>query len=307
MAKPKIKVIGIGGSGCNTISRMTKDSLRGVELVALNTDAQILNSFPASQKILMGKDVTGGLGAGMNVSLGEKAAEESRDEIRKVLEGTDMIFITSGLGGGTGSAAVPVVVEIAKDLGILTIATLTTPFGFEGAQRKRIATEALRKIKGRIDTLLVIPNDKLLELIDEETTVEDAFLFCDKVLREAVKGITDLITVPGIINVDFADVKTIMKNSGRALFGIGKAEGEKRSSVAANRAINSPLLDFSIKGAKGILFNVSGRGISLSEIKKAAEIITKEANKKAEIIFGAIEDRSLNKKEIKITVIATGF
>ncbi len=307
MAKPKIKVLGIGGSGCNTVSRMAKDRLKGVELIALNTDAQVLDSCSVRKKILIGRNITGGLGAGMDVSLGEKAAQESKNRIKDVLKGADMVFITSGMGGGTGSPTAPVVAGIAKNLGILTVATVTTPFSFEGAQRKKVATEALKKLKGKVDTLLIIPNDKLLSQIDEETTVSEAFLTCDDVLRQAVQGITDLVAVPGIINVDFSDVKTIMKNSGRALFGIGTAKGEERAIKAAKRAINSPLLDFSIEGAGGILFNVSGKNISLAEIREAAELITEQADKKAEIIFGAIEKRSLKKNEIKITVIATGF
>jgi len=303
----KIKVVGIGGSGCNTISRMTKYKLQGVELIALNTDAQILRTCPADKKILLGENTTKGLGAGMNVSLGEKAALESKNGIKEALKSADMVFITAGLGGGTGSAGSPVVADITKGLGILTIAVVTKPFSFEGSQRKRIANNALKQLRQKVDTLLVIPNDKLLKLIDEKTKVSQAFSLCDEALKQAVQGITDLIVAPSIVNVDFADVKAIMKSSGQALFGMGVAKGDKRALEAAKKAINSSLLDFSIRGAKGILFNVSGRDVTLSEVGKIADVVTKKADPKAEIIFGAVEDKELNKGEIKVTVIATGF
>ncbi len=303
----KIKVIGIGGSGSNTVSRMVKCHVQGVELIAINTDVQSLRSCKAPKKILIGEKITKGLGTGMDVALGEKAAQESKKEIREVLKGADMVFITSGLGGGTGSPVSPIVAEIAKSLGILTIAVVTKPFSFEGAHRKRIANLALKNFKEKVDTLLVIPNDKLLKLVNERTKVSDAFWICDEVLREAVQGITDLILIPGIINVDFADVKTIMKNSGQAFFGVGKAKGESRSITAAISAINSPLLDVSITGAKGVLFNVSAQDLTLFEVTEAAGIITKNVNPRAQIIFGAVQDKKLKKGEIKITVIATGF
>ncbi len=303
----KIKVVGVGGSGSNTVSRMTKCQIRGVELIAINTDMQTLRVSRASKKVLIGENITKGLGTGMEVVLGEKAANESREKIEEILKGAEMVFITCGLGGGTGSAASPIVAEIARSLGALTVAVVTTPFLFEGSQRRKIANTALEKLKGKVDTLLVVPNDKLLKLITEKTNVSDAFWICDEISREAVEGITDLIFTPGIINVNFADIKTIMQNSGRALFGVGKAKGENRVVEATNLAINSPLLDFSIEGAKSILFSVAGRDLTLFEINEAAKIITKNADSRAQIIFGAIEDKKLKDGEIKITVIATKF
>ncbi|MBI1866658.1 MAG: cell division protein FtsZ [Candidatus Staskawiczbacteria bacterium] len=302
---PKIKVIGVGGSGSNTVSRMTKFDIQGVELIAANTDAQALHFCKVSKKILIGKDTTKGLGTGMDVVLGKKAAEESKEEISEILKDSDMVFVTCGLGGGTGSGAAPVIAEISRNLGILTIAVVTTPFSFEGEQRKRVAENALQKFKEKVDSLIIISNDKLLGIINEKTTVSSAFLICDDILREAVQGITDLILVPGIINIDFSSVLSIMKNSGRALFGVGRAKGENRAIEAATKAINSPLLDFSIKGAKGVLFNASGQDITLNEIQEAAKVITKNVGAKSQIIFGAVKDGTLLKGEIKITVIAT--
>jgi cell division protein FtsZ len=304
---PKIKVIGVGGSGSNTVSRMAKFQIQEIELLAINTDAQALHFSKADKKILIGKDVTKGLGTGMDADLGEKAAEESNQEIIDNLKGADMVFITCGLGGGTGSGASPIVAEISKGLGILTIAVVTTPFSFEGSERKKIAEQALKNLRDKVDSLLVISNDKLLKIIDEKTTVSDAFLICDDVLREAVQSITDLILVPGIINIDFASVLSIMKDSGQALFGVGRTSGENRAVKAAEAAINSPLLDFSVQGAKGVLFSVSGNDISLNEIQEAAKIITKNVDRRAQIIFGAVKDNNLKKGEIKITVIATKF
>lgn len=304
---PSIKVIGVGGSGSNTVSRMARCNIRGVELIAVNTDAQALYFCKAQKKILIGKNVTKGLGTGMDVALGKLAAEESKQELSENLKGADMVFITGGFGGGTGSGASPVIAGLAKELGILTIAVVTTPFSFEGAQRKKVADRALENLKGKVDSLLVISNDNLLKIIDEKTTVLNAFLICDEVLREAVQGITDLIFVPGIINIDFSSVLSIMRNSGFALFGVGKASGENRAIEAAMKAINSPLLDFSIQGSKGVLFNVSGQGITLNEISDAAKVITKNVDPKAQIIFGAVKDDNLKKGEIKITVIATKF
>jgi len=304
----KIKVIGVGGSGCNAVSRMVKCKIQGIDLIALNTDAQDLVKTQAHQKIRIGREATKGLGTGMNPEIGRKAAEENREEIEEILKGSDMIFITSGLGGGTGSGAGPVVAEIAKKQGALTIAVVTKPFSFEGNQRQGVAEKALKNLRDKVDTLLIIPNDKILSLIDKETTLLSAFWACDEVLREAVQGISDLIVFPGIINVDFADLKAIMKNSGPALFGIGYGKGENRIEEAVNRAINSPLLDFSIQGAKGLLFNVSGgKDISLEEVNDIANIITKNTSSRAKVIFGAVQDKSLAKGEIKITVIATGF
>jgi len=302
-----IKVVGVGGSGTNTVSRMAKCLIRGVDLIAVNTDAQSLRFCKVKKKVLIGENITKGRGAGMDVSLGEKAVKESKGKIEELLREADMVFVACGLGGGTASPAAPIIAEVVKSLGILTIAVVTKPFSFEGAQRKRIANSALKNLKDKVDTLLVISNDKLLKLVNEKTKVSDAFWICDEILREAVQGITDLILVPGIINVDFADIKTIMKNSGRALFGVGRAKGEKRATEAALSAINSPLLDFSITGAKAALFNISGSDLTLSEIAEAAEVITKNLNSQAQIIFGAVQDKKLKGGEIKITVIATGF
>ncbi|MEK7658436.1 MAG: cell division protein FtsZ [Patescibacteria group bacterium] len=308
---PQIKIIGVGGSGSNTISRMAKFNIQQVELIAVNTDAQALHfCLPAGrqgQKFLIGKNTTKGLGTGMDVNLGRLSAEESKEEISKMLKGADMVFITCGLGGGTGSGASPVIAELSKRLGILTVAVVTTPFSFEGEQRKKVAEGAIEKMKEKVDSLLIISNDKLLKIIDEKTTVSNAFWICDEVLMEATQGITDLILVPGIINIDFSSVVSIMKNSGGALFGMGKAQGQNRAVEAATKAINSPLLDFSIQGAKGILFNASGQDITLNEIQEAAKVITKNVDSKAQIIFGAVKDNSLKKGEIKITVIATKF
>ena len=304
---PQIKIIGVGGSGSNTTSRMAKFNIQQVELIAVNTDAQALHFCNAHNKFLIGKDITHGLGTGMDVNLGSLSAQESKEEISKILKGADMVFITCGLGGGTGSGASPVIAEISKSLGILTIAVVTTPFSFEGEQRKKVAEAAIEKLKEKVDSLLIISNDKLLKIIDEKTTVSNAFWICDEVLMEAVQGITDLILVPGIINIDFSSVLSIMKNSGYALFGMGKAQGPNRAVDAAVKAINSPLLDFSIKGAKGILFNASGQDITLNEIQEAAKIITKNVDSKAQIIFGAVKDNNFKKGEIKITLIATKF
>lgn len=304
---PRIKVIGVGGSGSNTVARIAKFDVRGVELVAVNTDAQALHFCKVSHKLLIGKNVTRGLGAGMDVAQGRAAAEENRQEITEMLKGSDMVFITCGLGGGTGSGAGPVIAQISHDLGILTVAVITTPFSFEGEQRKKIADQAIKDLQGKVDSLLVISNDNLLKVIDEKTTVSNAFEICDDVAKQAVQGITDLIVTPGIINIDFASVISIMKNSGRALFGTGKASGENRAVEAAKQAIGSPLLDFSIKGSKGILFDASGLDVTLQEIQEAGKIITESVDSKAQIIFGAVKDSTLKKGEIKITVIATKF
>lgn len=304
----KIKVIGIGGSGSNAVSRMMKCKIQGIDLVALNTDVQDLAKTKAHKKIRIGHETTKGLGAGMNPEIGRKAAEESIEEIEEVIKGSDMIFITCGLGGGTGSGASSVVAEIAKKQGILTIAVVTKPFSFEGNQRQAIAERALDNLKSKVDTLLIIPNDKILSLIEKETSIVSAFWLCDEVLREAVQGISDLIVFPGIINVDFSHLKAIMKNSGPALFGIGYGRGENRVEEVVNSAINSPLLDFSIQGARGVLFNISGgKDLSLDEINSIANIVTKTVSNRAKIIFGAVNDKRLTNGEIKLTVIATGF
>lgn len=305
--KTKIKVVGVGGSGGNAISRMKKSKIQGVELIAVNTDYQDLKKIRADFKLRIGKKATLGLGTGMNPEIGKEAAEESRAEISEIFKNSDMVFVTCGLGGGTGSGASPIVAEIAKNLGILTIVVVTKPFSFEGIYRQNIAENSLKSLKEKVDSLIAIENDRLLEILDSKTPLLNAFWLCDEILRQAVKGISDLIILPGIINVDFADVRTIMKNSGTALFGIGKAKGEKRAEIAALSALSSPLLDISPKGAKGILFNVSGQDISLSEIEEIGKIITKEINPEAKVIFGAIQDEKLGKGEIKVTVIATGF
>jgi cell division protein FtsZ len=282
--------------------------IQGVELVALNTDAQDVKKSRAHQKLRIGKKITQGLGTGMNPAVGKRAAMESRQDISEILKGSDMIFIAYGAGGGTGTGAGPVVAEIAKNSKALTVAVVTKPFSFEGEYRKKIAETGIRKLKEKVDTLVVIQNDKLLEILDQKTTVSNAFWICDDTLRQAVQGISDLITLSGIINVDFADIKVIMKNSGTALFGVGYAKGEKRAETAARLALNSPLLSVSCKGAKGVLFNVSGnKDVALSEIEEAAKVITQEVNPGAKIIFGAVQDEKLKKGEIKVTVIATGF
>ena len=304
----RIKVVGVGGSGGHAISRMIDAKLRGVEFVAINTDAQDLHHNKASEKVHIGKNLTKGLGAGMNPDVGRQAAEENRDEIQDVLKGADMIFVTCGLGGGTGSGAAPIVAETAKELGILTVAVVTKPFSFEGAQRRAIAEEALENLKERVDTLITIPNDKLLQIIDKKTTLINSFKIVDDVLRQGVQGISDLIIKPGIVNVDFADVRAIMSNSGSALMGIGIGAGEDRAAEAAKAAINSPLLELSIDGAKGVLFNVSGSSdLTMLEINEAANIITESIDPNAKVIFGAVVEETMKKGEIQITVVATGF
>ncbi|MDD5145145.1 MAG: cell division protein FtsZ [Candidatus Pacebacteria bacterium] len=304
----KLKVVGIGGSGGNAVSRMKKCKIQGVELIALNTDAQDLSKIDADVKIRIGGKLTQGLGAGMNPEIGKKSALESREEIAKALQGADMIFITCGLGGGTGTGASPIVAEVAKETGALVLAVVTKPFSFEGQVRQRIAEEGYQKLKEKVDTLISISNDKLLSILDPDIPLINAFWICDDTLKQAVQGISDLISLPGIINIDFADVKAIMSDSGTALFGVGRAQGEGRAKKAAMAAINSPLLDISIKGAKGILFNISGgKDISLVEIDELAKVITQEINPGARIIFGAIQDEKLKKGEIKVTAIATGF
>ena len=304
----RIKVFGVGGSGGNAVSRMMSCNIKGVELIAVNADAQDLQKAKAHTKVRIGRDLTKGIGTGMNPEIGRLAAEEQREEIEKSLFGVDMAFITCGMGGGCGSGASPVVAELARKQGALTLAVVTTPFSFEGSQRAEIAKESLRRLKSRVDTLITISNNKLLSTLEPKITIDSAFWFCDEILRQAVQGISDLIVLPGIINIDFADVKAIMKDSGSALFGIGKAKGPERARQAAIKALSSPLLDISSKGAKGVLFNISGgRDISLTEIDEAAKIITQEVSPNANIVFGAIQDEKLPKGEIKVTVIATGF
>ena len=304
----KIKVIGIGGSGSNAISRMMACKIHGIDFVAINTDAQDLHHTTAPEKLHIGKNLTKGLGAGMNHELGRQAAEENRDEIHQAVKGADMVFITCGMGGGTGTGASPIIAEAAKDSGALTVAVVTKPFSFEGLQRMRIAEEGLLQLKDKVDTLITIPNDKLLSVIDQKTSLLDAFSVVDDVLRQAVQGISDLVVTPGIVNVDFADVKAIMENTGSALMGIGRATGEDRAIEAAKAAISSPLLEISIDGAKGVLFNVGGGpDLAMSEINEAAKVIVESVDPEARVIFGAVVDDKLKKGEIKITVIATGF
>lgn len=304
----RIKVVGVGGSGGSAVTRMMESRIQGVDFVAINTDAQHLHHHKAGTKIHIGKNLTKGLGAGMNPEIGKQAAEENRDEIQDTLKGSDMVFITCGLGGGTGSGAGPIVAEAAKNVGALAIGVVTKPFLFEGSQRMRIADESWSRLKDKVDALITIPNNNLLNMIDKNTSLVASFKMCDDVLKNAVKGISDLITMPGLVNVDFADVKTIMEGAGSALMGVGSATGENRAIQAAQYAINSPLLDISINGAKGVLFNVSGGpDMTMWEINEAAKVITDSVDKDAKLIFGAVHDDRLKKGELKITVIATGF
>ena len=304
----RIKVVGAGGSGGKVIHRMMQPKIHGVEFVAINLDAQDLNMTSAPTKILIGKNLTRGLGAGMNPELGRQAASESKDEIQDALKGSDMVFITGGLGGGTCSGAAPVIAGIARDVGALTVGVVTKPFSFEGAVRTRIAEDAWHLLKENVDALITIPNDRLLSIIDRKTPLLEAFRKVDDVLRQGVQGISDLITVPGLINVDFADVRAVMANSGSALMGIGFASGEDRAIEAAKIAISSPLLEVTIDGARGVLFNISGgQDLAMAEINEAAKIITDKIDPEAKVIFGAVQDDKLKKGEIKITVVATGF
>ena len=304
----RIKIFGIGGGGNKAIQRMMESNIHGVEFVAVNLDAHDLNVASTPTKILIGKNLTRGLGAGMNPAFGREAAEQSRDELHEVIKGSDMIFIAAGLGGGTGTGASPIVAEIARDAGALTVGIVTKPFSFEGAARARIAEEGWKNLREKVDALITISNDRLFSIIDRKTPLLEAFMKVDDILRQGVQGISDLITIPGLINVDFADVRTIMANSGSALMGIGHASGEDRAIEAAKMAINSPLLDVSIDGAKGVLFNVAGGSdLAMSEINEAAKIITENIDPDGKVIFGAVHDNRLKKGEIKITVIATGF
>jgi len=304
----RIKVVGVGGSGTSALLRMIQARIHGVEFIAVNTDAQALHSSNAPVKIHIGKSLTKGLGAGMNPEIGRQAAEDTKEEIMGALKGADMIFIACGLGGGTGTGAAPVIAEIARDLGSLTVAVVTRPFSFEGAQRARIAEDGLQILRERVDSLITIPNDRLLSIIDRKTPLLESFAVVDDVLRQGVQGISDLITISGVVNVDFADVKAIMVNSGSALMGIGRASGEDRAIEAAKMAINSPLLEVSIEGAHGVLFNVSGgQDMAMAEISEAARVITEHVDPDAKVIFGAVMDDRIKKGEIKITVVATGF
>ena len=302
-----IKVIGVGGGGNNAVNRMVESELKGVQFLSVNTESQVLELSKADVTIQIGEKVTKGLGAGANPQIGEAAAQESREDIIKALEGADMVFVTAGMGGGTGTGAAPVVAECAKEVGALTVGVVTKPFAFEGKRRRAAAEKGIEFLTQKVDTIIVIPNDKLLQVVDKKCSLSDAFGKADDVLRQGIKGISDLIQIPGLINLDFADVKTIMTEQGEALMGIGIGEGENRAADAAKMAINSPLLETSIDGAKGILLNISGSAnLSLFEINEAAEIISDAADPDANIIFGSVIDESLGDK-VQITVVATGF
>lgn len=302
----KIKVIGVGGGGNNAVKRMKEEGLQGVEFVAVNTDKQILNNLDINTKLQIGSKITKGLGAGANPAVGMKAAEESRNEIEETLDKTDMVFVTAGMGGGTGTGAAPIVAQIAKEKGILTVGVVTKPFTFEGRKRQMQAEQGIEALKGKVDTLVIIPNDKLLQISDKRTTMSEAFMMADEVLMDGIQGISDLIAVPNLINLDFADVRSIMLNQGIAHMGIGKANGDNRAMEAAKLAVKSPLLETSIGGAKAVLINVTGKELGLFEVNEAAELIREEVDPDANIIFGAGIDESLG-DDIKITVIATGF
>ncbi len=304
----RIRVVGVGGSGKNAINHMIASKVRGVEFIAVNSDAQDLHRSLAKRKIHIGKNLTRGLGTGMNPELGKRAAEETRQEIQEALTGSDMVFITCGMGGGTGTGGAPIIAKIAKEVGALVIAVVTKPFSFEGAQRKDIAERGLAELKKEVDAFIVIPNDKLLAIVDTNTTAKSAFAMCDEILRQAVEGVSDIITTPGDINTDFNDIKAIMEGAGPALMGIGIAEGDERAKEAAKQAVNSPLLDVSISGAKGILFVVAGSdNLGIMEVQDAAKVIGESVDKNARIIFGIMNDTKLKKGQIRIIVIATGF
>ncbi|MEK7569815.1 MAG: cell division protein FtsZ [Patescibacteria group bacterium] len=304
----RIMVVGIGGSGKNAVNHMVNSKVRGVTFVSLNTDTQDLHHSLAEKKIHMGKNLTKGLGTGMDPELGKKAAEETKSEIQDVLKGADMVFLACGMGGGTGTGAAPIIARVAREQGILTVAVVTKPFFFEGNYRMKIAERGIEELAKEVDAIIIIPNDKLLQISDKNTYFKSAFAVCDDVLRQAVEGISDLITTPGIINVDFADIRAVMSNAGTALMGIGVASGEKRAEQAALQAINSPLLEVSVHGAKGILFAISGGDdITIHEIQEAAKIITESIDKDAKVIFGTIYDDKLKKGELKVTVIASSF
>lgn len=304
----RIRVVGAGGSGCNAVNYMVSSKIKGVEFISVNSDAQDLHHSLAKKKIHIGKNLTRGLGAGGNPDMGRRAAEETREEIANAIKGSDMIFITGGMGGGTGTGAAPVIAKIARESGALTVGVVTKPFLFEGQERMRMALQGIEELKKEVDALITIPNDRLLAIVDKETTVQNAFEQCDNVLKQAVEGISDLITMPGIINVDFADIRSVMENAGSALMGVGISSGEKRADEAARAAINSPLLEVSINGAKGVLFAIAGGDdLGMLEVQDAARVITESIDSQAKVIFGAIRDDKLKKNEVKVTVIATGF
>src|SRR5881397_2555241 len=302
-----IKVVGVGGGGTNAVNRMVDAGLTGVEFIAVNTDAQALLMCDADVKIHIGSQATRGLGAGADPAVGRSAAEESRDELKEALKGADMIFVTAGEGGGTGTGAAPIVARLAQELGALCVGVVTKPFSFEGRRRAEVASLGVEELRDHVDTLIVIENDRLLQVVEKRTSIVDAFKLADDVLRQGVQGITDLITIPGLVNLDFADVRTIMRGAGSALMGIGAASGENRATEAAQAAVSSPLLEASIEGATGILLNVTGgREIGLFEVNEAAEVVTGAADQNANVIFGAVIDESLD-DEVRVTVIATGF
>ncbi|HVW83023.1 MAG TPA: cell division protein FtsZ [Candidatus Paceibacterota bacterium] len=304
----RIRVVGLGGSGNNAVNHMVNSKVRGVEFIAVNTDAQDLHGSLARKKIHIGKNLTRGLGAGMNPDLGKRAAEETRQQVQEALQGSDMVFITCGMGGGTGTGSAPVIAKIAKEVGALTVAIVTKPFSFEGAQRKDIAERGLADLKKEVDAFIVIPNDKLLAIADANMSAKQAFALCDEILRQAVEGVSDIIRTPGDVNTDFNDIKAIMEGAGPALMGIGIAEGDERAKTAAKQAVNSPLLDVSIGGAKGILFVVAGSDdMGIMEVQEAARIINESVDKNAKVIFGMMKDDKLKKGQLRIIVIATGF
>lgn len=304
----RIKVIGVGGSGCNAINHMINAKVKSVEFIVMNTDVQDLHKSAAEKKIHLGKNLTKGLGAGMNPEVGMRAAEETKAEVQDSLKGADMVFIACGMGGGTGTGAAPIVARAAKEQGILTVAVVTKPFFFEGNQRMRIADKGIEELEQEVDAIIVIPNDRLLAIAGKDTTFKDAFAKCDEVLRQAVEGISELISSPGIINVDFADMKSVLTDAGTALMGVGFASGDDRAEKAAVQAINSPLLDISINGAKGVLFAISTNDdLTMAEFQEAAKVITESIDKDARVIIGTIFDDRIKKGEMKITVIATGF
>lgn len=304
----RIKVIGVGGSGKNALNHMISSKVKGVEFIVMNTDTQDLHNSLAQKKIHLGKNLTRGLGTGMNPETGRKAAEETKAEVQDAIKGADMVFIACGMGGGTGTGAAPIVARAAKEQGILTVAVTTKPFFFEGNARMQLAERGLAELSKEVDAIIVIPNDRLVAVAGKDTNLKNAFAMCDDVLRQAVEGISDLITTPGIINVDFADIKAIMSDAGSALMGIGSGSGDKRAEQAALQAINSPLLELSINGAKGVLFAISGGDdLTMHEVQEAAKIITESIDKDAKVIFGTINDDRLKKGELKVTVIATGF
>ncbi|MCK4368309.1 MAG: cell division protein FtsZ, partial [Dehalococcoidales bacterium] len=303
----KIKVIGLGGGGCNAVTRMVREQIQGVEFIGMNTDAQALSITEAPTRVQLGEKLTKGLGVGGDHVMGQKAAEENRDELSELLSGSDMVFITCGMGGGTGTGAAPVVAEVSKQIGALTIAVVTKPFTFEGVHRTEVAEDGIVRLLGKVDTLIIIPNDRLLDLCDQKTVVDNAFKLADDVLRHGVQAIAEVIIVPGLINLDFADVKAVMKDAGPAWMSMGVGSSKNRAADAASEALASPLLDVSVEGAKGVLFNVAGgTGLTLFEVNEAADVIKQAVDPEANIIFGVVQDPSMG-EEVRITLIATGF